>query len=126
MINMIKQNLTKILISLGVVGVIGGGIMFNESILGGEADDIQHIIDTASSSQATYFATHGIYERTDPAIYNDLTYYCFQYVTPDTEYGYQLFIEKGSGTSTEWMSRGYGVEAESRTWDWRLKYPDEF
>ena len=42
-----------------------------------------------------------------------------QYVTPDGKEGYQIIFEIEKGTTTYQMSKGYGVEANSRTWSWK-------
>jgi len=122
----IKHFWKEILITTGLTVMFGGGMMMGgESFLGGEAEDITHIQDTVATSQATYFAENGKYEHTASSTYNSLDYYCYEYMNAISQPGYQLFIEKGSGTSTEIMSTGYGPEATSRTWEWRLKYQDE-
>lgn len=43
-----------------------------------------------------------------------------EYVDPKGNKGYQIFIQKTDRNGRYLMSKGYGVQAKERTFDWRL------
>lgn len=58
------------------------------------------------------------YRHIKRAVVADVDFEVTEYVAPGEEVGYQIIIHKESEGMKYTMSRGYGVESKSRTWDW--------
>ena len=123
------KTLKKVLLSFGAVGIFGIALISTMDLdtpLGGEADDIQYIVDTTGSTEADCLTDTGKYCQIASSTYNGINYRVFEYVTPASVPGYQLIFRKASGTDEYVRSIGYGPEAEGRTHDWCLINEEEY
>ena len=64
-----------------------------------------------------YRMLHGKYQYREPAKKNGYDVEVHEYVAP-TGVGYQIILRKEDANSKHIRSKGYGVEAQPRTFDW--------